>query len=104
MQVALGKAQQPAFVSKTRARWQDTKRRYEAAAERLDASFDREDRRLARDVRKFIQERASIETLPDRMLREAETRVREAQERTRDGPAPDQGVPRGTPPPPVRRR
>jgi type IV secretion system T-DNA border endonuclease VirD2 len=104
MQVALGKAQQPAFVSKTRTRWQDIRRRYEVAAEWLDRSADREDRRLAGDVRQFIQERASIETIPDRMLREAETRVREAQERTRSGPAPDQGVPRGTPPPPTRRR
>lgn len=104
MQVALGNAQQPAFVSKTRARWQDTKRRYEAAAERLDRSADREDRKLARDVRQFIQERGSIETVPDRMLREAETRVREAQERTRTRPSPDHGVPRGTPPPPSRRR
>ena len=93
MQIALGKAEQPAFVSKTRARWQDTKRRYEVAAERL-----------ARDVRQFIQERGSIETVPDRMLREAETRVREAQERTRTRPSLDQGVPRGTPPPPSRRR
>lgn len=104
MQIALGKAEQPAFVSKTRARWQDTKRRYEVAAERLDRSADREDRRLARDVRQFIQERGSIETVPDRMLREAETRVREAQERTRTRPSLDQGVPRGTPPPPSRRR
>ena len=104
MQIALGKAQQPAFVSKTRARWQDTKRRYEAAAERLDRSADREDRKLARDVRQFIQERGSIETVPDRMLREAESRVREAKERARNAPAPDHGVPRGTPPPPSRRR
>ncbi|WP_392369289.1 relaxase/mobilization nuclease domain-containing protein [Sphingomonas hankookensis] len=104
MQIALGKAHQPAFVSKTRARWQDTKRRYEVAAERLDRSADREDRKLARDVRQFIQERGSIETVPDRMLREAETRVREAQERTRTRPSPDQGAPRGTPPPPSRRR
>ncbi|MBW6532980.1 relaxase/mobilization nuclease domain-containing protein [Sphingomonas sp. RRHST34] len=104
MQVALGKAQQPAFVSKTRQRWQDTKQRYKAAAERLDRSADREDRKLARDVRQFIQERGSIETVPDRMLREAETRVREAQERSQTRPSPDQGVPRGTPPLPSRRR
>ncbi|WP_336966399.1 relaxase/mobilization nuclease domain-containing protein [Sphingobium aquiterrae] len=104
MQIALGKAQQPPFVSKTRERWQDTKRRYESAAERLDRSSDREDRKLASDVRQFIQERADIETIPDRMLREAETRVKEAQERTMSGPAPNQGVPRGTPPPPTRRR
>jgi type IV secretion system T-DNA border endonuclease VirD2 len=104
MQIALGRAEQPVFVSKTRARWQDTKRRYEAAAERLDRSPEHEDRILARDVRQFLQQRASIETIPDRMLREAEARVREAQERTKSGPVQDQGVPRGTPPPPTRRR
>lgn len=104
MQIALGKAQQPAFVSKTRARWKDTKQRYEAAAEQLDRSANHEDRRLAHDVREFLQERASIETLPDRMLREAEVRVKEAQERTRNAPERDPGVPRGTPPPPTRRR
>lgn len=54
MQVALGKAQQPAFVEKTRSRRQDTKRRYEGAAEQLDRTDDREDRRLAREVRQFI--------------------------------------------------
>lgn len=104
MQVALGKAQQPAFVSKTRARWQDTKRRYEAAADQLDRSPSRDDRKLAGHVRQFIQERADIETIPDRMLREAKVRVKEAQERARSNSAPDQDVPRGTPPPPVRRR
>ena len=103
MQVALGRAEQPMFVSKTRARWQDTKRRYEAAAERLDRSPEHDDRNLARDVRQFLQERASVETIPDRMLREAEARVREAQERTRSGPAQERSVPRGTPPPPTRR-
>src|SRR3546814_4915962 len=41
MQVALGRAEQPVFVSKTRARWQDTKRRYEVAAERLDRKSTR---------------------------------------------------------------
>src|SRR3546814_5137860 len=45
MQIALGNAEQPAFVSKTRARWQDTRRRYEAAADRLDRSADHEDRK-----------------------------------------------------------
>ena len=99
MQIALGKAEQPAFVSKTRERWQDTKQRYEVAAQQLDRSADHEDRKLARDVRQFIQERASIETLPDRMLREAEARVKVAQERTdQDRRPPDRGVPRGTPP------
>ncbi|PJG45035.1 relaxase (plasmid) [Sphingobium sp. LB126] len=102
MQIALGKAQQPAFVSRTRERWQDTKRRYEAAAEQLSRSSNQDDRRLARDVRQFIQERANIDTIPDRMLREAQMRVREA--RDRGVQPPEQGVPRGTPPPPTRRR
>src|SRR3546814_8192324 len=70
MQIALGNAEQPAFVSKTRARWQDTRRRYEAAADRLDRSADHKDRKLAGDVRTFLQERANIETVPDRMLRD----------------------------------
>lgn len=104
MQIALGKAQQPAFVSRARARWTDTKRKYEAAADRLDRTGDRDDRKLARDVRQFIQERAEIETIPDRMLRDAETRVRAAQARSKPDQQPEAGVPRGTPPPPTRRR
>ena len=104
MQIALGKAEQPPFVSKTRNRWTETKRKYEAAAHQLDRTGDREDRRLARDVRQFIQERADIETIPDRMLRDAEKRVRDAQARTKPDQQPDKGVPRGTPPPPTRRR
>lgn len=104
MQIALGKAQQPPFVSKTRDRWTETKRKYEAAASQLDLTGDREDRRLARDVRQFIQERAKIETIPDRMLRDAEKRVRDAQARAKPDQQPERGVPRGTPPPPTRRR
>lgn len=104
MQIALGKAEQPAFVAKTRTRWQDMKRRYEAVADRLDHSADREDRKLAGDVRTFIQERANIETVPDRMLREAQARVRAAQQQARAEPSPDRTVPRGTPPPLTRER
>src|SRR3546814_8004209 len=104
MQIALGNAEQPAFVSKTRARWQDTRRRYEAAADRLDRSADHEDRKLAGDVRTFLQERANIETVPDRMLRDAEARVIAARQPARTDPSLEPGVPRGTPPPPARRR
>lgn len=106
MRIALGKAQQPPFVSKTRDRWARTKQRYELAAQQLDRTGVDEDRRLARDVRRFIQERADIETIPDRVLRDAERRVRDAQERARAQPQPERerGVPRGTPPPPTRRR
>ncbi len=104
MQIALGQAQQPVLATKTRERWQDTRRRYEAAADRLDRGT-RDDRQLAGDVRKFLQECARIETVPDMMLRDAEKRVREAQDRARIGPKPDRGaVPRGTRPPATRRR
>jgi len=103
MQIALGKAKPPPFVSKTRDRWSEMKRKYEVAAQKLERTGDREDHRLARDVRQFIQERATIETIPDRMLRDAEKRVTDAQERTKADQHPDRGVPRGTPPPHRRR-
>src|SRR3546814_5352485 len=91
-------------MSKTRARGQDTRRREEAAADRLDRSADHEDRKLAGDVRTFLQERANIETVPDRMLRDAEARVIAARQPARTDPSLEPGVPRGTPQPPARRR
>src|SRR3546814_17008606 len=100
MQIALGNAEQPAFVSKTRARWQDTRRRYEAAADRLDRSADHEDRKLAGDVRTFLQERANIETVPDRLLRDDEARVLEARHPARNEPLLETGGAQGHPPPP----
>jgi hypothetical protein len=104
MQIALGKAQRPAFVDKARARWEDVKGRYGEAANRLDSSDKTEDRELARDVRQFLRERADIETIPDRVLRDAERRVRAYQEREEPGRGDDRGVPHGTPQPPSRRR
>jgi type IV secretion system T-DNA border endonuclease VirD2 len=96
MQVALGKAQQPAFVSKSRARWADTRRRFEVAAEQLDQTGSRADRELARDVRAFLQERPTIETVPDRVLRKIEQRlnagkVREAQQPQKSVGTPEKG-------------
>ena len=86
MQVALGKAQQPAFVSKSRARWADTRRRFEIAAEQLDQTGNRADRELARDVRAFLQERPTIETVPDRVLRKTEQRLKAGREREAQQP------------------
>jgi type IV secretion system T-DNA border endonuclease VirD2 len=54
-------------------------------------------------VRQFIQDRAAIETIPDRMLRDAKKRVSDAQERTKADQQSDRDVPRGTPPPTRRR-
>ena len=81
MMIALGKGEQPAFVSKAKERWEDTRQRYEAAAEWLDRSDNRADHALAGDVRAFLKERPTIETVPDRALREATRRVKAAQER-----------------------
>ncbi|AXJ97512.1 relaxase/mobilization nuclease domain-containing protein [Sphingomonas sp. FARSPH] len=81
MMIALGKGEQPAFVAKAKERWEDTRQRYEAAAEWLERSGNRADRALAGDVRAFLQERPTIETVPDRALREATRRVKAAQER-----------------------
>src|SRR3546814_895622 len=44
MQIALGNAEQPAFVSKTRARWQAPRRRSAAAADRPDRRPDHQAR------------------------------------------------------------
>jgi hypothetical protein len=100
MMIALGKGEQPVFVSKAKERWEETRLRYEAAAERLDRSDNRADRALARDVRAFLQERPSIETVPDRALREAARRVMAALDREGQRPAP----PPPERPAPTRRR
>ena len=103
MLIALGRAEQPEFVVKSRARWEGIKSRYRAAADRLEQSGRDEDRSLAREVRQFLRDRAEIETVPDKVLRDAERRIRAEQEHGWDH-APDPGVPRGTVPPPTRRR
>lgn len=104
MQVALGRAEPPAFVSKTHERWQDTTRRYEAVADALGRSTNEVDRELARDVRRFLRERPRVETIPDRMLRDAEGRIRSAEERGRSSFAEDRGVTPEVTSPPSRRR
>ena len=104
MQVALGKAEPPAFVSKAHERWQDTTRRYHAMADELGRSTSQADQDLAKDVRRFLQERPRVETIPDRMLRDAEGRIRSAKEQRRSGPAEDNAVPLQRPSPPDRRR
>lgn len=81
MQIALGKAEQPAFVAKAREKWADTRQRYETEASRLDRTGNQADRALAGEVRQFLRDRPTIETGPDRMLKEAQKRVRAAQER-----------------------
>lgn len=100
MMIALGKGEQPVFVAKAKERWEKTRGRYEAAAEQLERSASSADRTLAREVREFLQERPTIETVPDRALRDAAGRVKVAQERQeqRNIPAPPER------PGPTRRR
>lgn len=107
--VAQGKTQHPIFVAKSRARWTDTRQRFEVAAEKLEQSGDHADRELARDVRAFLKDRPSIETVPDRVLRKTEERLKAMREREadRDRPATRQRGQDKPPPertPPTRRR
>lgn len=98
MSIALGKGKQPAFVARAKARWAETRQRYATAADRLETSKNPADRTLAREVRDFLNERPTIETVPDRVLKDAERRVAAAQKqrdaRGRDGPsAPERPTP-----------
>jgi type IV secretion system T-DNA border endonuclease VirD2 len=104
MQIVLGKTEQPAFVARTRARWNDIKTRYGAAADRLEGSGNKDDRALARDVRQFLHQRANIETIPDKVLRDAKQRVKNENDRPSPERNRDSGVPRGTPSPRSRQR
>ena len=79
--IAQGKGRQPAFVAKAKDRWEDTRQRYQAAAEWLERSNSRDDRALAGEVRAFLKDRPTIDTVPDRALREAMRRVKATQER-----------------------
>ena len=104
MMIALGKAVQPSFVGKSHARWESIKSRYGAAADRLDQTGKDDDRKLASELRQFLRDRATIETVPDKVLRDAERRIRAEKERGDNRAGPDPGVPRRTVPPSSRTR
>lgn len=87
--IATGKAQSPACVDQAKKRWADVRERYEGAASRLDGSGDPRDKELARELRSFLKDRPSIETVPDRVLKDAIERVRAASERKRSQGEPD---------------
>lgn len=78
--IATGKAVPPAFVAQAKKRWADIRTEYEGAAARLDGSGDPRDKELARELRSFLKDRPSIETVPDRVLKDAVDRVRIARE------------------------
>lgn len=83
--IATGKAEPPAFVAQAKKRWADVREQYEAAAARLDGTADPRDKELARELRSFLKDRPTLETVPDRVLKDAIERVRVARERQPEG-------------------
>lgn len=53
---------------------------------RPDGSGDPRDKELARELRSFLKDRPSVETVPDRVLKDAVERVRVAREQQRKEP------------------
>ncbi|MBB4642653.1 relaxase/mobilization nuclease domain-containing protein [Rhizorhapis suberifaciens] len=84
--IAMGKGMSPPFVGRAKERWETTRQTYEKAAEKLDRSGDPRDQVLAGELRAFLKDRTIIETVPDRVLKDALERVRRARERQRDNP------------------
>ena len=83
--IATGKGQSPAFVEQAKKRWADIRERYERAAGYLEGSGDPRDKELAGELRSFLKDRLSVESVPDRVLKDALKRVRLAQEPIRQG-------------------
>lgn len=83
LEIATGKAEQPIFVARSKERWARTCEILSGAAARYDRSADPAERALAREVRAFLKERPTIETVPDKVLADAQRRVAEAQKRQR---------------------
>lgn len=96
--IAAGKGEQPVFVARSKERWMQTRAVLDSAASRYDSSADPADRALAREVRAFLKERPTVETVPDKVLKDARRRVELARERQYpDGKIP--GSPRQPTPP-----
>jgi hypothetical protein len=74
--IAKGERQPPPFVGRAKQRWDATRQQLETAAAQFEKSADPADRALARDVRAFLKERPILETVPDRVLKDAERRIK----------------------------
>jgi type IV secretion system T-DNA border endonuclease VirD2 len=83
--IASGKAESPPFVARGKERWEATRQQYEKAADAFDRTGDPRDQALARELRAFLKDRPTIETVPERVLKDALERVRHAREQQRDG-------------------
>ena len=86
--IATGKATPPPFVAQAKQRWASIREQYKGAAARLDGSGDPRDKELARELRTFLKDRPPLETVPDRVFKDAIERVRAAADRKRDEGTP----------------
>nr|WP_087573456.1 MULTISPECIES: relaxase/mobilization nuclease domain-containing protein [unclassified Sphingomonas]AJW29642.1 hypothetical protein pJE1_220 [Sphingomonas sp. JE1] len=82
--IATGKASSPDFVARAKERWSATRQKYEIAAVGFERSGDPRDQALAKELRTFLKDRPTIETVPDRVLKDALERVQRAREQKRD--------------------
>lgn len=83
--IASGKAESPVFVARAKERWEATRQQYEKAADGFDRTSDPRDQDLARELRAFLKDRPTIETVPDRVLKDAVERVGHAREQQQEG-------------------
>jgi type IV secretion system T-DNA border endonuclease VirD2 len=95
--VALGKAEQPAFVAKAKERWNSIRQSFQNSADILDRTGVVSDRTLAKDVRAFLHERQTLVTRPAQALAEAIRQIKVAREQETKIDLPSR-------PPPIRRR
>jgi len=83
--IATGKAESPPFVGRAKERWETTRQLYEKAADGFDRTSDPRDQALARELRAFLKDRLTIETVPDRVLKDAVERLRNLRDQQREG-------------------
>lgn len=83
--IATGKAESPPFVARAKERWEATRQQYEKAADGFDRTSDPRDQALARELRAFLKDRPTIETVPDRVLKDAVERLRNLRDQQREG-------------------
>lgn len=82
--IASGKAESPPFVARAKERWETTRLQYEKAADGFDRTGDPRDQVLARDLRAFLKDRPTVETVPERVLKDAVERLRQSRNKLRE--------------------
>ena len=82
--IASGKAESPPFVARAKVRWEITRQQYEKAADGFDRTGDPRDEALARELRAFLKDRPTVETVPDRVLKDAAERIRQLRNNRRE--------------------